>query len=113
MRAAMEGMLSPDIKEQVIGKVEVRDVFKVPKIGLIAGSYVLEGRVVRNAAVHVIRDDIELYTGRITSLKRFKDDAREVQEGYECGIGIDTYQDVRVGDILEVFERIEVAKKLT
>ncbi|MCF7943536.1 MAG: translation initiation factor IF-2 [Spirochaetia bacterium] len=112
IRSAMEGMLSPDIKEQIIGKVEVRDVIKVPKVGLIAGSYVLEGKVVRNSAVHILRDNIELYTGKITSLRRFKDDAKEVQEGYECGIGIDSYQDVRVGDILEIFERVEIAKKL-
>ena len=112
MRDALEGMLSPEIREELIGKVEVRDTFKVPKVGLIAGSYVLEGKVTRNALVHIIRDNVEIYTGKVTSLKRFKDDAKEVAEGYECGISVDSYQDVRVGDILEVFQTVEIAKKL-
>jgi len=113
MKLAMEGLLSPDIKEEIIGKVEVRDVFKVPKIGLVAGCYVLSGKVVRNATVHIIRDSIEQYTGKVSSLRRFKDDAKEVLEGYECGLGVDNYQDIKVGDILEVFQIIEIAKKLT
>lgn len=112
IRDAMEGMLSPDLKEEVIGKVEVRDTFKVPKIGLIAGSYVLEGKIKRNAQAHIIRDNTEIYTGKVTSLKRFKDDAKEVAAGYECGVGIDNYQDIQIGDIIEVFEIVEVAKKL-
>jgi translation initiation factor IF-2 len=112
IKAAMEGMLSPDLKEEVIGKVEVRDIFKVPKIGVIAGAYVLEGKVKRNATAHIIRDGIEIYTGKITSLKRFKDDAREVSAGYECGVGFENYQDIKIGDIFEVIEIIEVAKKL-
>jgi translation initiation factor IF-2 len=112
IRDAMEGMLTPDLKEEVIGKVEVRDTFKVPKIGLIAGSYVLEGKIRRNAQAHIIRDNTEIYTGKVTSLKRFKDDAKEVAAGYECGVGIDNYQDVKVGDIIEVFQVVEVAKKL-
>jgi translation initiation factor IF-2 len=113
MKLAMEGLLSPDIKEEIIGKVEVRDVFKVPKIGLVAGCYVLSGKVIRNATVHIIRDSIEQYTGKVSSLRRFKDDAKEVLEGYECGLGVDNYQDIKVGDILEVFQIIEIAKKLT
>jgi translation initiation factor IF-2 len=112
IRDAMEGMLSPDLKEEVIGRVEVRDTFKVPKIGLIAGSYVLEGKIRRNASAHIIRDNTEIYTGKISSLKRFKDDAKEVAAGYECGVGIDNYQDIHIGDIIEVFEIVEVAKKL-
>lgn len=112
IKAAMEGMLSPDLKEQVIGKVEVRDIFKVPKIGVIAGCYVLEGKVKRNATAHVIREGIKIHTGKITSLKRFKDDAKEVQTSFECGIGIENYQDLAVDDILEVIEIVEVAKKL-
>ncbi len=112
MRDALEGMLSPEIREELIGKVEVRDIFKVPKVGLIAGSYVLEGKVTRNALVHIIRDSVEVYTGKVTSLKRFKDDAKEVAEGFECGISVDSYQDVRVGDILEIFKTVEIAKKL-
>lgn len=112
MKLAMEGMLSPDLKEETIGRVEVRDIFKVPKIGTIAGCYVLEGKVLRNALVHVIRDSIQVYSGKVTSLKRFKDDAREVATGYECGIGIDGFQDLRQGDILEIIKVVEVAKKL-
>ncbi|NQU80416.1 MAG: translation initiation factor IF-2 [Bacteroidetes bacterium] len=113
MKLAMEGLLSPDIKEEIIGKVEVRDVFKVPKIGLVAGCYVLSGKVVRNAQVHIIRDSIEQYSGKVSSLRRFKDDAKEVLEGFECGLGVDNYQDIKVGDILEVFQIVEIAKKLT
>ncbi len=112
IRNAMEGMLSPDIKEEVIGSVEVRDTFKVPKIGTIAGCYVTEGKVKRNSMVHVIRGGIEIYTGKIDSLRRFKDDAREVEAGYECGIGLDNFADIKVGDQLEVFENKEIAKKL-
>ena len=112
IRAAMEGLLAPSFEEQAIGTVEVREVFKVPKIGLIAGSYVTSGTVKRNAQVHVIRDGIQIYTGKISSLKRFKNDAREVEAGYECGIGVENYNDVKVGDHLEVFEMKEVAKTL-
>ena len=112
IRNAMEGMLRPDIKEEVIGTVEVRDTFKVPKIGMIAGCYVTDGKVKRNSMVHVIRDGIEIHTGKVISLKRFKEDAREVEAGYECGIGIENFNEVKVGDQFEVFERREIAKKL-
>ncbi len=112
IKSAMEGLLSPDLKEEIIGSVEVRDVFKVPKIGLISGCFVTSGKVTRGAQVHVIRDGIQIYTGTITSLKRFKDDVREVESNYECGIGIDNYQDVKVGDQIEVFRIKEIAKKL-
>jgi translation initiation factor IF-2 len=108
----MEGMLAPERKEIVIGQVEVRDIFKVPKIGVIAGCYVTDGKVRRNAQVHVIRDNIKIHTGKITSLKRFKDDAKDVAAGFECGIGIENYQNLQSGDILEVIDVIEVAKKL-
>ena len=108
----MEGMLTPDIEEEVIGTVEVRNVFKVPRIGLIAGCYVTSGRIRRNSDVHVIRDGIQLHTGKVTSLKRFKDDAREVESGFECGVGIDNYLDIREGDQFEVYEMKEIAKKL-
>ncbi|MFW6288730.1 MAG: translation initiation factor IF-2, partial [Spirochaetota bacterium] len=104
IRNAMEGMLAPDYAEKTIGQVEVRDTFKVPKIGLIAGCYVTSGVVRRNASVHIIRDGVQIYTGKVESLKRFKDDAREVESGYECGIGIENYNDVKVGDQFEVFE---------
>ncbi|MFP4179119.1 MAG: translation initiation factor IF-2 [Spirochaetaceae bacterium] len=112
IRDAMEGMLHPDIKEEVIGTAEVRETFKVPKIGTIAGCYVTDGKVKRNSTAHVIRDGIQIHTGKLVSLKRFKDDAREVEAGYECGIGIENFNDVKVGDQFEVFETKEVAKKL-
>jgi len=112
IKAAMEGMLKPDVKEEVIGTVEVRDTFKVPKVGTIAGAYVLEGVVKRTSTVNVIRDGIVVHNGKISSLKRFKDDAKEVSTGYECGIGLENFNDVRVGDQFEVIEFVEVARKL-
>ena len=108
----MEGMLKPDGKEEVIGTVEVRDTFKVPKVGTIAGAYVLDGVVKRTSTVNVIRDGIVVHNGKISSLKRFKDDAKEVSTGYECGIGLENFNDVRVGDQFEVIEFVEVARKL-
>lgn len=113
IQLAMEGMLSPDIKEQVIGMVEVRNTFKVPKIGKIAGCYVLEGLVKRNCAVHVIREGIVVHSGKLSSLKRFKDDAKEVAAGFECGIGIEDFNDIQVDDQLEIIEMIQVARKLS
>ncbi len=112
MQQAMEGMLTPDTKEEVIATVEVRDTFKVPKIGTIAGCYVLTGTVKRSASVNLIRDGIVIHTGKIASLKRFKDDAKEVAAGYECGIGLAGFDDIQVGDQFEVFEIVEVARKL-
>ena len=112
IQQAMEGMLAPEIKEVDIAQAEVRNVFKVPKIGAIAGSYVLEGTVKRNAGVRVIREGVEIFAGKINSLKRFKDDAKEVAAGYECGIGIEGYLDVREGDILEIFDQVKVSRKL-
>lgn len=113
VRAAMEGMLAPDLQEQTIGAVEVRDTFKVPKIGIVAGCYVTEGKVQRKANVRVFRDNVQIHEGTISSLKRFKDDVREVDSGYECGIGISNLQDVQVGDTLEIYVVKEVAKKLS
>ncbi len=112
IQAAMEGMLSPDTKEQTLGDVEVRNTFKVPKVGTIAGCYVVEGLVKRNAMVHLVREGIVKFTGKISSLKRFKDDAKEVSTGFECGIGLENWQDIQVGDHMEIFEYIEVARKL-
>jgi translation initiation factor IF-2 len=109
---AMEGMLKPDTKEQIIGTVEVRNTFKVPKIGTIAGCYVLTGNVKRSASVNLIREEIVIHSGKIASLKRFKDDAREVAAGYECGIGLEGFDDIQVGDQFEVIELVEVARKL-
>jgi translation initiation factor IF-2 len=110
---AMEGMLKPDTKEEVIATVEVRNTFKTPKAGTIAGCYVLTGTVKRSASVNVIREEIVIYTGKIASLRRFKDDAREVAAGFECGLGIEGFDTIQVGDQLEVFEIVEVARKLS
>ncbi|KGE73975.1 translation initiation factor IF-2 [Spirochaeta lutea] len=112
IRQAMEGMLSPELREEQIGTVEVRETFKVPKQGVIAGSYVTNGEVRRNAQVHLIRDGIEIFTGPIVSLRRFKDDAKEVKAGFECGIGLENWIDIQTGDTMEVFVMKEVAKKL-
>lgn len=114
IKAAMEGMLSPDIKEIDIGKVEVRNTFKVPKVGLVAGAMVIEGKVKRNSLVRVIRDSIQINKDmiKISSLKRFKDDAKEVVEGFECGIGLENWQDLQNGDILEIVETEEIKREL-
>jgi translation initiation factor IF-2 len=112
IQLAMEGMLKPETKEEVIGTVEVRDTFRTPKFGTIAGCYVQSGNVKRSAGIHVIRDSIEIHTGKIASLRRFKDDVREVAAGFECGIGLENFDDVREGDIFEVFEIVELARKL-
>jgi translation initiation factor IF-2 len=113
IRQAMEGMLKPDTKEEIIATVEVRETFKVPKAGTIAGCYVLTGTVKRNASLNVIRNEIVIYTGKLASLRRFKDDVKEVAAGFECGIGIEGFDTVQTGDQLEVFEIVEVARKLS
>ena len=112
IQQAMEGMLKPDTREEVTATVEVRDTFKTPKFGTIAGCYVLTGTIKRSAGIHVIRDHIVIFTGKIGSLRRFKDDVREVAAGFECGIGIEGFDDIMVGDQLEVFEIVEVARHL-
>ncbi len=108
VKAAMEGLLDPEIKEEVLGYVEVREVFKAPKIGTIAGCYVTEGLVRRNADVRVLRDGVVIFEGKIDSLRRFKDDVSEVKSGTECGIGVVNYNDIKVADQLEIFEKVEV-----
>ncbi len=110
--AAMEGMLSPDIKEEITGNVEVLEVFKVSKVGTVAGCMVRDGKIKRSSRVRLIRDGIVIFTGEIDSLKRFKDDVREVVSGYECGISIRNFNDIKVGDVIESFEEIEVKKTL-
>jgi translation initiation factor IF-2 len=112
VKSAMEGMLAPELREEIVGNAEVRATFKVPKIGIVAGSYVKSGRIVRGDKVRLIRDGIELYTGTISSLRRFKEDAREVAEGFECGIKIENYEDIKEGDVIEVFVIHEIAQKL-
>ena len=112
IKDAMEGMLSPDIIEEVLGTAEIREVFKISKIGTIAGSYVLEGNIVRTANVRLIRDGIVIYNGKLATLKRFKDDVKEVKFGYECGIALEKFNDLQIGDVFESYHEVEVAKKL-
>ena len=112
IRAAMEGMLSPEIKEEVLGTVEVMEVFEITKVGNIAGCIVRDGKISRNSRIRVIRDGIVIYTGTLGSLKRFKDDVKEVKNGYECGLNIDKFNDIKIGDHIEAFHEIEVAKQL-
>ncbi|MCR4724175.1 MAG: translation initiation factor IF-2 [Clostridia bacterium] len=110
IEAAMKGMLDPVFKEVILGKVEVRNTFKVPGVGTVAGAYVMEGKVTRNAQVRLLRDGIVIHEGVISSLKRFKDDAREVASGFECGIGIEKYNDIKEGDVIEAFVMQEVER---
>ena len=112
VKAALTGMLSPEEKENAIGLVEVREVFRISAIGTVAGCYVLDGMVKRNAMVRVLRNNVVIHTGMLDSLKRFKDDAKEVKAGYECGLSVKNFSDINVGDQLEVFEMVEVARAL-
>ena len=112
IKAAMEGMLSPDIEEKITGSAEIRETFDITKVGTIAGCYVLDGSIKRSSKVRVIRDGIVVHTGLLGSLKRFKDDVKEVKNNYECGLNIDKFDDIEVGDIIEAFESFEVARKL-
>ncbi|MEM1093495.1 MAG: translation initiation factor IF-2 [Bacteroidota bacterium] len=112
VRDALEGLLSPEKSEKTLGVVEVRETFKVPKVGTIAGCYVLEGKIHRNDKIRIVRDGVVIYNGSISSLKRFKDDVREVAQGYECGIGIQNYNDVKVGDLYETYEIVETKRTL-
>ena len=113
MKAAMAGLLSPDVVEEIMGRAEVRNTFNVPKVGLIAGCFVLDGKVQRNNSIRLLRENKIVYEGKISSLKRFKDDAKEVAAGYECGIGIENYNDVKVGDMMEAYVKKEVARELS
>ena len=112
VRAAMEGMLSPDIKEEITATVEIREIFKITKVGTVAGCMVKEGKINRNSRIRVIRDGIVVYTGELGSLKRFKEDVREVASGYECGLNIANFNDIKVGDMVEAYQEVEVMKKL-
>jgi translation initiation factor IF-2 len=112
VKAAMSGMLSPELKQQIIGLAEVRDVFKSPKFGAIAGCMVTEGIIKRHNPIRVLRDNVVIYEGELESLRRFKDDVNEVRNGMECGIGVKNYNDVRVGDMIEVFEIIEIQRSI-
>ena len=108
----MEGMLSPDIEEKIVCNIEIREIFKISKVGTIAGCYVLDGKMTRNTQLRVIRDGIVVYSGELETLKRFKDDVKEVSSGYECGLSIKNFNDIKVGDIIEGFEEVEIKKKL-
>ena len=112
VKDAMEGMLSPDIVEEISGSAEVRETYKISKVGTIAGCMVQEGKIYRTSKIRLIRDNVVIFTGELTSLKRFKDDAKEVAKGYDCGIQIKNYNDVMVDDIIEAFQEVEVKKKL-
>jgi translation initiation factor IF-2 len=112
VKAAMEGMLDPEFEEKITSNVEIREVFKITKVGTIAGCMVLDGKITRNSKVRIIRDGVVVYTGELASLKRFKDDVKEVATGYECGLNIQNFNNIEVGDIVESYEQVEVKRKL-
>jgi translation initiation factor IF-2 len=112
IKSAMEGMLMPEVKEEIVSTLEIREIFKVTKVGTVAGCYVKEGKITRNTRVRIIRDGIVIYTGELGSLKRFKDDVKEVVGGYECGLNIHNFNDIKIGDVIEGYQEIEVRKTL-
>ncbi|WP_179344297.1 translation initiation factor IF-2 [Winogradskyella ursingii] len=112
LKDAMEGMLSPEVKEEVTGTAEIREIFKVSKIGNIAGCMVMSGKIFRNSGIRIIRDGVVVHTGELAALKRFKDDVKEVSKGYDCGMQIKGYNDIAIGDVIEAFQEVEVKKKL-
>jgi translation initiation factor IF-2 len=112
IKQGLEGLLKPEVKEEISGTLEVRDTFRIPRVGAIAGCMVVEGQISRNSTVRLIRDGIMVFDGRISSLRRFKDDVKEVREGFECGVGLENFNDVKVGDIIEVYMREEIPRTL-
>ena len=112
MTQAMEGMLSPDFEENIVCNIEIRETFKITKVGTIAGCMVLDGKLNRKTGIRIIRDGVVVYTGVLSSLKRFKDDVQEVQKGYECGLSIENYNDIKVGDIVEGYDEVEIKRSL-
>ena len=112
IKLAIEGMLSPEIEEKIVCNIEIREIFKISKVGTIAGCMVLDGKINRNSGVRIIRDGVVVYTGILSSLKRFKNDVAEVQKGFECGLSIENYNDIKVGDIVEGYEDVEIKKTL-
>jgi translation initiation factor IF-2 len=112
IKSAMEGMLSPEIREEIIATLEVREVFKISKVGTVAGCIVREGKILRTSKIRIIRDGIVIHTGELGSLKRFKDDVKEVAAGYECGLEATNFNNIETGDIIEGYTEIEVKKKL-
>jgi translation initiation factor IF-2 len=112
LKDAMEGMLSPEMKEEITGTAEIRETFKISKVGTIAGCMVTSGKIFRNSRIRLIRDGVVIYTGELSSLKRFKDDVKEVSKGYDCGLQIKNYNDIQELDIVEAFQEVAVKKKL-
>jgi translation initiation factor IF-2 len=112
IKSALSGLLKPEERERVLGEAEVRQTFRVPRLGLIAGSYMRSGTIRRNARARLVRDGVVVYDGRVASLRRFKDDVSEVREGFECGIGLENFQDIKDGDIIEAYEVEEVARSI-
>ena len=112
VKAALGGMLAPEQREMAIGQVEVREVYRISKVGAVAGCYVQDGVVRRGSRVRLLRDNVVVYTGELDSLKRFKDDVKEVKANFECGLSLKNFNDIEVGDVLEVFEVVEVARTL-
>ena len=113
LKLAMEGMLSPDVEEKIICNIEVREIFKISKIGTIAGCMVQDGKLTRKSKVRLIRDGVVVYTGKLSSLKRFKEDVNEVKKGFECGMSIENFNDIKVGDIIEGYDNVEVKRELS
>jgi translation initiation factor IF-2 len=112
LKAAIEGMMVPKTEEKIVANIEIREVFKITKVGNVAGCYVLDGKMNRNAKIRIIRDGIVIYGGELAALKRFKDDVKEVSAGMECGLSIKNYNDIKVGDVVEAYEDVEVKKKI-
>jgi translation initiation factor IF-2 len=112
VKAAMEGMLAPTHEEKIVCNIEIREVFKISKVGAVAGCYVLDGKMTRNTKMRLVRDGVVVFSGELDSLKRFKDDVKEVSAGYECGLTVKNFNDLKVGDIIEGYDEIEVARKL-
>jgi translation initiation factor IF-2 len=112
IKAALSGLLKPEERERILGEAEVRQTFRVPRLGVIAGSYVRSGTIRRNAKARLVRDGVVVYDGRVGSLRRFKDDVSEVRDGYECGIGLENYQDLKDSDLIEAYEVEEVARSI-
>jgi translation initiation factor IF-2 len=108
----MEGMLSPEMKEEVTGTAEIRETYKISKVGTIAGCMVTSGKIYRNSGIRIIREGIVVYTGTLSSLKRFKDDVKEVAKGYDCGLQIKNYNDIKIEDVIEFFQEVAVKKTL-
>ena len=112
LKDAMEGMLSPEMREEITGNAEIRETFKISKIGTIAGCMVTSGKIFRNSGIRIIRESVVVYTGELATLKRFKDDVKEVSKGYDCGMQIKNYNDIKIGDVLEAYQEVAVKKKL-